>query len=58
MSKKEEKDVEIAEVVVAPPTDRELRWAAFLKAHAKQNPEKHQARIDAGELLKIPPSFQ
>lgn len=36
---------------------RQVRWEAFLVQHEKQNPEKHAARREAGELDEIPDSF-
>lgn len=36
---------------------RQERWEEFLTKHAKQNPAKHAQRLAAGELDKIPDSF-
>lgn len=49
------KEKEEKEVVAK--TDRELRWEQFLEKHKAQNPAKHQARLDAGELNEIPSTF-
>jgi hypothetical protein len=50
--------VEKVEEVVVPEkkSERQARWDAFLAKHEKQNPEKHAARLKAGEL-EMPENF-
>ena len=51
--------VEKSEEVVAPTerkSERQARWDAFLEKHKAQNPEKHAARLEAGEL-EMPADF-
>jgi hypothetical protein len=48
---------EEGEAKVVAKSDRELRWAEFLKAYEKQNPSKYAIRKAAKELDKIPDSF-
>ena len=46
----------MAKEVEIQKTNQEIRWDAFLEAHKKQNPVKHEARLKAGEL-KMPANF-
>ena len=53
-AKEAETAVEVVEtapkVVLERKSERQARWDAFLEKHKAQNPEKHGARLKAGEL--------
>jgi len=45
-----------APTVPEKKSERQARWDAFLEKHKAQNPEKHAARLEAGEL-EMPANF-
>jgi len=50
--------VEVSEEVVVPTEKKsaqKVRWEAFLEAHKKQNPVKHEQRLKEG--LTMPDNF-
>jgi len=53
---KVEKTVEEEVPAVEKKSERQVRWDAFLEKHKAQNPEKHAARLEAGEL-EMPADF-
>lgn len=57
MAKEKEPKEELAEVRAEAKSDRELAWEKFLVKYEKQNPAKYASRKAAGELDRIPDSF-